>query len=185
MNLEHFTPLPPSSECRWVVDYDVVVLSVPICLIFHLYSGKQRQAPPIIPACPPPSFCSTLDDICRLWGDLAKVKMPFGGTNIPAAYGHMLTLHLSHEPSFHCILNQIPEPPPNPTTTLQLLRKPQSTSVITIKQAPFALPHAARATALTRIAPSISRLSSADLFFLESSSRAARLISMQISVKMS
>lgn len=54
-------------------------------------------------------------------------------------------------------------PPPHPQT-LQLLRKPQSVSVITIKHAPFALPHAARATALTFITPSISCLSSADFF---------------------
>lgn len=66
--------------------------------IFWQTEAGSRGAPPIIPVCPPPSFRSTLDYILRRRGELAKVKIPFGDSTVPAAYGHMLTLHLSHHP---------------------------------------------------------------------------------------
>lgn len=56
-------------------------------------------------------------------------------STVPAAYGHMLTLHLSHNPLFHPVLNQTPHPS---TSTLYLLRA-QSMTIITIKHAPFAV----------------------------------------------
>jgi len=50
---------------------------------------------------------------------------------IPAAYGLMLTLHLTCRPSFYIILNQTTITPH--TSILWLLRKPYSMTVITIK----------------------------------------------------
>lgn len=96
-------------------------VGAPICLIFHLYSGKQRQTA----AAPLLLFLLLLLRVhlrrpARPWATSSgfgeKVRIPVGGTNVPPAYGHVLPPHLSHHPSFHCILNQIPEPPPNSTS---------------------------------------------------------------------
>lgn len=139
-------------------------VGAPICLIFHLYSGKQRQAAagPLLlflrvhlrRSAQPWTTSLGFGEIWPRWKLLLVA---------PMSRQHMDTCLLSTSPIIlHFIASSIKSQDlPNPTT-LQLL-KTQSRSVITIKHTPFALPHAAPATALTLIAPTISCLSLADL----------------------
>lgn len=130
------------SLAGWLVCH--VFVNAHKCLISYLFSGRQSQTvvmPLILFICVcvvglrhsaqhwTTSWCS--GEIWPRWKFLLEIP------TIPAAYGHMLTLHLSHHPIFHPILNQTPH-----TSTLWLLRRAQSMTIITIEHTPFALSHA-------------------------------------------
>lgn len=59
-----------------------------------------------VSVCRSPSLHSTLDNILRLRKNWPRRKFLLEIPTVPAAYGHMPTLHLSHHPSFHPVLNQ-------------------------------------------------------------------------------
>lgn len=127
------------SLCGWLRCHSFV--SAPICVISHLYSGKQRQAA----AAPLLLFlCVHLRRSAQPW----TTSWGFGESwprwkfllVAPPSQQHMDTCLLSTSPIIpNSIASSIkPQncPPPLPT---QLLRRPQSTGVITIKHAPLAL----------------------------------------------
>lgn len=76
---------------HWVVGKDVIFLSAHICLISDLLFWQMdpgsRHASPIIPLCLcwSPSLQSTLDNILRLQGELAKVKISYGDSHCPSS----------------------------------------------------------------------------------------------------
>lgn len=111
-HLKKFHRFHTTCVIRWLIGCNSFV-STYICLISILCLGKQRQAamtPLLSFLCVgfSPSLHSTLDYI--LWANEPRWKVVLEVPTIPAAYGHMPTLHLSHHPSFHLILNQTPSP---------------------------------------------------------------------------
>lgn len=97
------------------------------CLISDLFSGKRNRAAVMpnqsIPLCPRVGLRHSLQPWTTSWGfeeTWPRWKFLLVIPAIPAAYGHMLTLHLSHHPSFQ---PSSIKPRTPPTSTLWLLRR--------------------------------------------------------------